>query len=120
MDFIEHIINTLGKQEAKALLDSFKSEQTHAVILNTNKISDEDFLKEFPNVRPHPVVEHAFIYDKNEYELGKHLYHELGYYYLQDPSAMVVSSLINFKEKDIILDMCAAPGVDERGARSGL
>ena len=110
MTFEEHLFCIFDKEEAQKLLDSLKLKQSHAVLLNLEKISKEQFLKEFPHVSPHPVVKHAFIYDKNEYELGKHLYHELGYYYLQEPSAMVVSSLIDFKETDLVLDMCAAPG----------
>ena len=110
MTFQEHLLTFLDKSEVELLLDSLQKEESHAVLLNPEKISDELFLKEFPNVKPHPVVKHAFIYDKKEYELGKHLYHELGYYYLQEPSAMVVSSLLDFKETDFVLDMCAAPG----------
>ena len=110
MTFKEHLINSIGDSEADLLLNSLSKKSEHAVLLNTNKISDEEFLKEFPLVKPHPIVKHAFIYDKETYELGKHIYHELGYYYLQEPSAMVVSSLIDFKEDDLVLDMCAAPG----------
>ena len=110
MDFKEHLYQSLPKNEVDLLIDSFNSEDKHAVLLNLEKISDEEFLKEFPNVIPHPVVKHAYIYDKDEYPLGKHIYHELGYYYLQEPSAMVVSSLIDFEEDDLVLDMCTAPG----------
>ena len=110
MNFKEHLINSIGESEADLLLNSLNKKSEHAVLLNTNKISDEEFLKEFPLVKPHPIVKNAFIYDKEIYELGKHIYHELGYYYLQEPSAMVVSSLIEFKENDLVLDMCAAPG----------
>lgn len=110
MDFKEHLYQSLSKEEVDLLINSFDSEDKHAVLLNLEKICDEEFLKEFPLVKPHPIVKHAFIYDKEIYELGKHIYHELGYYYLQEPSAMVVSSLINFKENDLVLDMCAAPG----------
>ena len=110
MDFKSHLYESMPKEEVDLLIESFKSEDQHAVLLNLEKINDEEFLKEFPNVKPHPIVPHAYIYDKNEYQLGKHLYHELGYYYLQEPSAMVVSSLIDFKDDDLVLDMCAAPG----------
>ena len=110
MDFKEHLINSIGLEETNKLLDSLNEEETHAVLLNNKKISDEEFLKEFPLVKPHPYVKHAYLYDKNVYPLGKHLYHELGYYYLQEPAAMMVSSLIDFKEDDLVLDMCAAPG----------
>ncbi len=110
MDFYEHLKNSLPLDEVEKLISSFDKEETHAVLLNTNKISDEDFLAEFHHIIKHPYVEHAYLYDKNEYQLGKHLYHELGYYYLQEPSAMIVSSLIDFKENDLVLDLCAAPG----------
>lgn len=110
MDFKEHLYQSLPKEEVDLLINSFDSEDKHAVLLNLEKICDEEFLKEFPNVIPHPVVKHAYLYNKDEHPLGKHIYHELGYYYLQEPSAMVVSSLIEFKENDLVLDMCAAPG----------
>ena len=110
MDFKEHLYQSLPKDEVDQLIDSFSNEDYHAVLLNLNKISDEEFLEEFPLVKSHPIVKHAYLYDKNVYPLGKHIYHELGYYYLQEPSAMVVSSLIDFKESDLVLDMCAAPG----------
>lgn len=110
MTFKDHLIESIGLEEAELLLASLDKKSEHAVLLNTSKISDEEFLKEFPLAKPHPVVKHAFVYDKDVYELGKHIYHELGYYYLQEPSAMVVSSLIDFKEDDLVLDMCAAPG----------
>ncbi len=110
MDFVEHLKNSLPLEEANKLIVSLENEDFHAVLLNTKKISDEEFIKEFPNVKKHPLVDHAYLYNKNEYQLGKHLYHELGYYYLQEPSAMVVSSLINFSQNDVVLDLCAAPG----------
>ena len=110
MDFKTHLIESIGLDEANKILATLTNDSFHAVLLDTNKISDEGFLKEFPLVKPHPIVKHAYLYDKDVYPLGKHLYHELGYYYLQEPSAMVVSSLIDFKEDDLVLDMCAAPG----------
>ena len=110
MDFKSHLYQSLPKEEVDLLINSFDSPSYHAVLLNTEKISDEEFTSEFPLVKPHPVVKHAYLYDKGIYPLGKHIYHELGYYYLQEPSAMVVSSLIDFEDDDLVLDMCAAPG----------
>ena len=67
MDFIEHLKNSLPENEANKLLESLNDEDCHAVLLNTNKISDDEFLLEFPHVKPHPYVKHAYIYDKDEY-----------------------------------------------------
>lgn len=110
MTFYENLVKSIGEKEASLLIESLNNEDTHAVLLNTFFISDEEFLSLFPHCAPHPVVKHAFIYDKNEYELGKSIYHELGYFYLQDPGAMVTASLLDYKENEIILDLCAAPG----------
>lgn len=110
MNFKENILEFLSEKEANELISSFSDESEHAVILNPQKMSDEEFLRLFPNVIKHPCVEHAYIYDKNEYSLGKSIYHELGCFYLQDPSAMVTASLLDIKEDDLVLDMCAAPG----------
>lgn len=110
MDFKTHLLSFLKETEVEALLNSFSYEDKHAVLLNPKKMSDEEFLSLYPNVIPHPYVKHGFIYDKNEYQLGKSLYHELGCFYLQEPSAMIVSSLLDIKEDDFVLDMCSAPG----------
>ena len=110
MTFREHLLKFLSEKEIEALLASLDNEDQHAVLLNTKFMSDEEFLALYPHVTPHPYVKHAYIYDKNEYPLGKSIYHELGYFYLQEPSAMIVSSLIPFEEDDFVLDLCAAPG----------
>jgi len=111
MDFLEHLSTWLSEKEIKELNDALsENESKHALLLNTNKMSDETFLKLFPNVNPHPIVKHAYIYDKNIYDFGKNIYHELGAYYLQEPSAMSVAYLLGFSEGEKVLDLCAAPG----------
>lgn len=110
MEFEKHLLRYLNDEEINKLVSSFDSESKHAALLNTSKMSDEMFINLFPHVIKHPIVTHAYIYDKNEYQLGKSIYHELGCFYLQEPSAMVVSHLLDIKENDFVLDLCAAPG----------
>lgn len=110
MEFKEHLEKYLTKNEIDALLSSLNEDNKHAVLLNPRKMSAEKFVSLFPNVNPHPIVNNAFIYDKNEYDLGKSIYHLLGCFYLQEPSAMVPAYLIDINENDTVLDMCAAPG----------
>ncbi len=110
MEFENHLTKYLSKEEIEELVASFALESKHAALLNTKKMSDEKFLSLFPNVKKHPLVPHAYIYDKNEYQLGKSVYHELGCFYLQEPSAMVVSYLLHPEKEDFVLDLCAAPG----------
>lgn len=110
MEFVEHLKSYLSNEEIDKLMDSLKNESLHAVLLNPKKMNDEEFLKLFPDVIKHPIVAHAYIYKKEIYNLGKSIYHTLGCFYLQEPSAMVPAYLLNAEENDLILDMCAAPG----------
>ena len=41
---------------------------------------------------------------------GKHVLHEAGIYYIQEPSAMAVTVLLDPQPGERILDLCAAPG----------
>ena len=110
MDFKTHLSKYLSNEMITKLLASFDEEEKKALLLNTSKLSKEAFINEFPNVTPHPVVENGFLYNKNEYEFGKHIYHDLGAYYIQEPSAMIVADLLDYGEGDLVLDICAAPG----------
>jgi len=111
MELAESLRNYLPEDEIKALIDALNNrEPTHALILNPAKISDRDFVEQFPHVKAHPFVKHAFLYDKKEYEFGKHLYYDDGVYSIQDPAAMMVPYFLKPEEDDVVLDMCAAPG----------
>lgn len=110
MDFKTHLLNLYNEHFVEKLLNEFDQTCTHACLLNTDKISDQRFLELFPGVIPHALVKHAYLYDKNKYDLGKSWLHEAGAFYLQDPSAMAVAALLNCNENDIVLDLCAAPG----------
>ena len=110
MDFLSHLSKYLNQDEIAKLEASLKQKSQHALLLNTNKMSEEMILSLFPNMKRHPVVKNAFLYDKDEYDLGKSVYHALGCFYLQEPSAMIPAYLLDAKPGDIVLDLCAAPG----------
>ena len=110
MNFEEHLKAYLNKKEIDDLLNSLARPSLNAALLNLRKMDDKTFVSLFPNVIPHPYVKHAYIYDKEEYPLGKSIYHELGCFYLQEPSAMMPAYLLHAQDNDFVLDMCAAPG----------
>lgn len=110
MDFKEHILTQYEEKQAKQLFESFSCPSYHALLINHEKISDEEFINIFPHIKKHPFVKHAFLYDKQEYEMGKTIYHDGGAIYISDPSSLAVASILNATKNDVVLDMCAAPG----------
>ena len=110
MTFKEHLKKYLSEEEINQLFDSLNESDKHALLLNTDKMSEEKLLSLYPHLENHPIVKNGYLYDKNEYQLGKSIFHELGAFYLQEPSAMLVSFLLDPKPQQIILDLCAAPG----------
>ena len=110
MNFEEHLNKYLNKSEIEQLIKSFNQKDKKALYLNKNKMNESDLLNLFPNIKKHPIVPNGYVYDKEEYELGKKIYHDFGCYYIQEPSAMIVAHLLEAKPTDIILDLCAAPG----------
>ena len=110
MEFLNHLKTYLSNQEIKALEDSLNESSKHALLLNTNKMNEEQLLSLFPNLIRHPIVKNAYLYNKDEYDLGKSVFHALGCFYLQEPSAMIPAYLLNPKPGELVLDLCAAPG----------
>ena len=110
MEFLQHLKAYLKDEEIKNLETSLKEKNKHALLLNTDKMSQETLLSLFPSLKKHPVVKNAFIYDKDGLDLGKSVYHELGCFYLQEPSAMLPAYLLRPESGDLVLDLCAAPG----------
>ena len=110
MEFLEHLKTYLNDEEIALLETSLSKKSEHALLLNTEKMSQEQLLSIYPSLKKHPIVKNAFIYDKDELDLGKSVYHELGCFYLQEPSAMLPAYLLNPEPGDLVLDLCAAPG----------
>ena len=110
MNFNEHLKKYLSDKEIDDLVSTFEGKEHKGLLLNENKMSKEVFETLFPNVRKHPIVPNGYLFEQDEYEFGKKIYHELGAYYIQDPSAMLVSYFLNPKPNQKILDLCAAPG----------
>ncbi len=92
--FKNHLLDIFPLDIAHPLINSLSGPEQRAALLNTDKISDEMFLSLFKSATPHPFVPHAYYYDKEIDDLGKHELHDFGAFYLQDPSAMIPASLL--------------------------
>ncbi len=111
MDYIEHLKTFLDEKEAEKLYNSMESKEFHAFRMNTLKSFDiQEMFKEGRGLLKHPHVKDAYIYDKESHDLGKSISFYAGAFYIQEPAAMIAESLLNVKEGDLVLDMCAAPG----------
>lgn len=78
--------------------------------VNTLKISKEEFLSGSSfSLLPVAWAEEGFYYDAAD-RPGKHVCHEMGLYYMQEPSAMSVAAYAQVQPGEFVLDLCAAPG----------
>ena len=110
MEFKEHLKKYLEDEEIEKLTKSLLKERTNCLILNTNKVNEENFIKEFSSIEKFEYINHAYYYDKNINEMGKSYLFDNGAYYIMDASSMLVSNNLILKDNSLVLDMCAAPG----------
>ncbi|MEK5393467.1 RsmF rRNA methyltransferase first C-terminal domain-containing protein [Margalitia sp. FSL K6-0131] len=100
----------LLKDEYDDFLRSYEEPKIQGLRVNTLKVSIEEFL----NINPFqleriPWVNGGFFYQEED-RPGKHPYHEVGLYYIQEPSAMAASEMVDPQPGEKVLDLCAAPG----------
>lgn len=108
-DFTKRMQDLLD-EEYEAFIQSYDRESFGGLRANTLKIKYEDFEGRMPfTLTPVPWCKTGFYYEKDE-RPGKHVYHEMGLYYMQEPSAMSVAELAEVKPGERVLDLCAAPG----------
>ncbi len=111
--FIKRIDDLLGK-EAEAFFASYETPAHRAVFLNPLAASPEtlcDILDtcQLPLLSPVPWETKGRYYEES-IPLGKHIFHEGGFYYIQEPSAMAPANFLAPRPGERVLDLCAAPG----------
>ena len=110
MNFKENLAFYLEENFVDELIDSLNDTRVNSLILNTNKIDKDTFVKLFPKIIPHSFLENVFYYNKEDYEFGKSFLFTNGAYYIMDTSSMLVSYNLKINDNDKVLDLCAAPG----------
>ncbi|MBU5479147.1 RsmF rRNA methyltransferase first C-terminal domain-containing protein [Eubacterium sp. MSJ-13] len=105
--FIERMKSLLSPEEFKLFEASYSASKSYGLRINPLKIKSQDALPFFLN--PVPWAKEGF-YALPEEKPGRHILHEAGAYYIQEPSAMSVAALLDAKPGDIVCDLCAAPG----------
>ena len=87
MDFFTSLKNYLSEDLIEKLKNCLESKNIRGLFLNHLKMPKNTFLNKFPLIKQHSYVENGFIFDDNIYDFNKHIYHELGVYYLQEQDA---------------------------------
>lgn len=109
MEFVTRMKELLG-DEARPFLESYEKERAFGLRLNPAKCSLEEFEKMAPfSLRRIPWTSCGYFYG-NEERPGRHPWHEAGLYYIQEPSAMSPAELLDVQPRQVVLDLCAAPG----------
>ena len=116
--FKDRMRRMLGDEEYEAFTASCEKERSQGLRLNLLKTDEALFLQQTPfSLRPIPWAEEGFYYDAGE-RPGRHPYHEAGVYYIQEPSAMAVVSVLDPQPGEKILISVPLPA--ERPHRSHL
>lgn len=107
--FLVRMERLLGS-EYEAFLNSYGEERRYGLRRNPLKIAEEEFCR----VMPFPLQKISWAREGYYYDAasqpGRHVLHEAGAYYIQEPSAMAVAEALAPKPGERILDLCAAPG----------
>lgn len=108
-ELFEKQMKELLKDEYDAFMDTLSQPSVKAFYTNPLKPNIIAYLDQ-SIIKKHPVVENGYYFDYEKMPLGKSPFFLCGAYYIQEPSAMLVSHFLDIKPDDYILDMCAAPG----------
>lgn len=109
-DFRTEIDRLLGEQSS-GFWDSLNTEPAHSGLrVNTLKVQPTT-LQGYLSCVFDPIswTEDGFRIEP-DHRLGKHPLHAAGLFYLQEPSAMAPAQILDPQPKELILDLCAAPG----------
>jgi NOL1/NOP2/sun family putative RNA methylase len=110
-DFLRRMKKLLG-EEYEDFLQSFETDRVQGLRLNTRKGEGKRLYEQNKSrfgLRPVPWCREGFYYQADT-RPGRHPLHEAGVYYIQEPSAMAVVSLLEPQPGEKVLDLCAAPG----------
>ena len=108
-ELFEKQMKYLLKDEFNDFKEALEKPSVKAFYLNPLKNNAMTYLNQ-DYIKPHVLIKDAYYFDYQKYPLGKSPFFSCGMFYIQEPSAMLVSHFLDINENDYILDMCGAPG----------
>lgn len=111
---IERYLHFLGVDGTIDLLKANEIPLTPSIRVNTLKIKTPDLKirmeqKDF-ELSPIDWIPYAYNVIKESFNLGSTHEFLQGYYYIQNLASMLAAVILNPKPRDVVIDMCAAPG----------
>lgn len=107
--YLERMQHLLGDTFPE-LLESYDHPPASGLRVNTLKTTPAALGEIVPfALTPLDLASEAFLVDERDHP-GRHPYHAAGLYYLQDPSAMAATLLLDPQPGERVLDLAAAPG----------
>lgn len=109
-DFLFRMKSLLG-DEYNDFLKFYESDNFRGLRVNTLKCSSEKLkcLLDFELVKT-PFCDEGFYIPQSVASLGNNPLHHAGAFYIQEPSATSVVTMLDVQKNDYVLDLCAAPG----------
>ncbi len=108
-EFVARMRTLLGA-EADLFFQSYDQKHTYGLRINPLKYNINSAQNDLPFTLTSVKWASEGFYAMAEEHPGRHPLHEGGAYYIQEPSAMSVTSLLDPKPDDKVCDLCAAPG----------
>ncbi len=106
-EFFERMKSILPQDEYGQFLRAIKEPYKRGLVLNKAKLSEEK-LEHTYKLTKLPYGDACYLLE--EEALGGEIFHRVGAFYLQEPSAMIPGIVVPVKNGDRVLDMCSAPG----------
>jgi len=112
--FVRYLFRLIGRSEALKLMRKNNSQPPRYLRVNTLKIDPDKLqrklLKEKTVVTIDPELFDVLHIQKTKKPLIHSPYYKNGFFYIQNKASALVTHILNPKENDVVLDMCAAPG----------
>lgn len=107
--FVERMRGSLGT-EADTFFASYDLPRAYGLRRNPLKMDRGQFEARMPFALEKVSWAQEGYYYRAQERPGRHPFHEMGLYYIQEPSAMCVVEAADPKPGEYVLDLCAAPG----------
>ena len=109
-DFLEDAKSIFGS-DYDAFLATYNEDPYRGISVNTLKITSERLKELLPyELDKTSMYKNGYYIDSKIEGLGNNPMHHAGAFYVQEPSASAPVSLLDVREGERILDLCAAPG----------